>query len=107
MAGIIFASAISRICTYFWYEPKLLFENFFKKDVTNYFLLILKNVVLTIGLCVAMDILGQNYHVDSWWKLLLKLMIVGIISVACVIGCYFRTKEMKIIFQIIKDILKK
>lgn len=35
--GVIFATILSRIVTYFWYEPKILFKEFFNQKVVGYY----------------------------------------------------------------------
>lgn len=35
LAGVILASAISRLLTYFWYEPILLFVQYFNQKTPN------------------------------------------------------------------------
>lgn len=107
MAGILFASAISRISTYFWYEPRLLFTNYFEEKTNDYYLAIIKNVLLTVTLCVVIDLLGQNYYVDSWQKLIMKFIFVAGAAMICIIGSYIRAAEMKSILMLAKNIFKK
>lgn len=99
MSGIIFASAISRICTYCWYEPKLLFHKFFKKKALDYYLSVFKNMLLTISVCILIDFISKNDQIDSWWKLSIKLLWTVLITAVCVLGYYSNKKEFKKIWK--------
>ena len=48
VSGILFATSISKVCTYFWYEPKILYQNFFHQKTINYYLDSLKNFLLIL-----------------------------------------------------------
>lgn len=45
IAGVLFASVIARLLTYFWYEPVLLFKKYFNASSIHYFFSIIKNIV--------------------------------------------------------------
>lgn len=107
MAGIIFASVIARISTYFWYEPRLLFQKYFEKGAREYYVSILKNMVFTVLLSSLLYYISANYRVDAWWKLFMKAAVTGTASIACVAGFYIRTEEMKTILREIMAYLKK
>ncbi len=100
IAGIIFASVISRVSTYCWYEPQLLFHIYFKKKTFAYYLAVLKNMLITFGVCILIDVLSRNACIDSWWKLAVKLLWTGALSLICVLGYYSRTSEFKIIWNV-------
>lgn len=48
ISGILFATSISKLTTYFWYEPRILFKNTFNVKPTKYFLGYLSNAVLLL-----------------------------------------------------------
>lgn len=52
LAGILFASAISKLLTYVWYEPILLFKIHFHQKPTGFFLPLILSVAATVGLVV-------------------------------------------------------
>ncbi|MDE7045228.1 MAG: hypothetical protein K2O97_09515, partial [Acetatifactor sp.] len=37
VAGVIFATVFSKFATYFWYEPKILYQSYFHKKVKTYY----------------------------------------------------------------------
>ena len=107
MAGILFASSIARITTYFWYEPKILFAQYFKKKATSYYSNIAINVIITlVVLKISISMFG-NYDVNSWidfiQKFSLSVMVVPLITIAL----YSWNKEMRKVISIVKTIFKQ
>ena len=107
LSGILFASAIARLSTYFWYEPNLLFKNYFEENVGGFYLSIVKNLLLVVVLSIVIFWAGRFFEVDTWGKLILKAVIVGIVTVLGVVCAYIRTKECKMLLQMAMGILKK
>lgn len=107
VAGIIFASAIARISTYFWYEPKLLFKEYFNSRVGGYYLSILRNVLLVAGSVAVISWLTAGMVVDSWFTLIVKMIVTGIICILVFMLAYCRTEGFKIMFKKVTDIIKK
>jgi O-antigen/teichoic acid export membrane protein len=107
IAGILFASAIARLSTYFWYEPKLLFKEYFETSVLKYYIEILKNVILVAGTIIVCFILFRKFIVTGWGTLLLKAMIVGSICGVVFLVAYVRTEGFQIIWNKMKSFLKK
>lgn len=76
LAGIIFATSISRLLTYFWYEPKLLFKAYFGHSCKVYFISVLKSLIVTVLICVAVFFLSTKIIVNGWISLILKGVVV-------------------------------
>ena len=79
VSGIIFATSISKLLTYFWYEPNILFKNFFKVKPYNYYLDYLKNSVLMaicIGLCFILLRRFTNVSIITW---IIKAIICSLV----------------------------
>ena len=79
VSGIIFATSISKLLTYFWYEPNILFKNFFKVKPYNYYLDYLKNSVLMaicIGLCFILFRRFTNVSIITW---IIKAIICSLV----------------------------
>lgn len=107
LAGIIFASAISRLSTYFWYEPKLLFKEYFETGVSGYYISIFKNVMLVAVTVVTLTYFSKMYIVSGWIPLIIKGVIIGIICCIVYMGIYSRTEGFRIILDKAKKILKR
>lgn len=107
IAGVIFASAIARLSTYFWYEPKLLFAEYFNAKVKNHYLSILKNMLLVIAVTGIFSLLTLPLQIDSWLSLLVKSAgVVGGCSVVFLLA-YFKTEGFQIIINKMTMFLKK
>ena len=72
LSGIIFATSISRLCTYFWYEPKLLFKQYFGRSSRIYFLGICKSIIVTLIVCFGVGYVTSFIVADSWFMLIVK-----------------------------------
>ena len=106
LSGIFFASAVSRLSTYFWYEPKLLFKNYFGEKIKGYYSSIFKNLLLVVALSIFITWIGKDFFIDTWGKFFLKTFIVGSVTVIGVVCAYCRTNECKMLLKMVVDILK-
>lgn len=107
LPGIIFASAISRLCTYFWYEPKLLFREYFDSGAGGYYLSILKNVLLIVITVLVIGALSSFFTIDSWFALIIKGILVGGCCCVIFLAVYSKTEGFRIIWNKGKEILLK
>ena len=107
LAGIIFASAIARISTYFWYEPKILFREYFDQSAGKYFVSILKNVLLVALTVFAGLSLTRNIAINGWVGLIIEGIIVGSLNMAIFMLAYCKTEGFQMIWKKGKKIIKK
>lgn len=91
LAGILLASALSRLSTYFWYEPKILFKEYFGIGAQNYYLNIVKNFALVIVVFVIVGAMISRMIVDSIGMWIVKAFIVGIFCAAIAIFFYWNS----------------
>lgn len=107
LSGIIFASAISRVVTYFWVEPKLLFRTYFGKSCLVYFLGIAKSL-LTMFVIFLLEYFIIRYMIpQTWLSLFLKAVLVGGISLAVTILVYCKTEGFQLIKQKVMGMIQK
>ena len=107
IAGIILASAIARLCTYFWYEPKLLFREYFERPVGQYYLDLLKNLLLVAMVIVVLGLTAQNFVIDSWSDLIVKGILIGAICCAVFMLVYVKSSGFQIIWNKAYSILNR
>lgn len=107
ITGVLLASAISRLVTYFWYEPILLFKTYFSASSVVYFKQILNNVLLTVAIALVEYYTVANYTVHGWISLLIKAVLVFVISLALTLLFYSRTGGIKLITNRVKSFLNK
>lgn len=93
ISGILFATVISKLLTYFWYEPNILFKKFFKVSSYSYYVEYIKNA-LVLGICGLLCYIPISHitHISliSW---LLKAFICVIIINLVYLIRYYRTPE--------------
>lgn len=114
LAGIIFATSISRLTTYFWYEPFLLFKKYFGKSCIVYFKGIIKSIITTAFVFAVAYIASSFISAENWILFFLKAIVIGGISLMMVILIYHRSegfvllrdRVLGILFQGIQKIKK-
>ena len=97
VSGVLFATSISKISTYFWYEPNLLFKNFFHQSPKKYYLAYAQNAVVllvTAGLCWIPMSFIKTVSIPCW---ILKAVICMVIINTVFILRYRKTEEFAII----------
>lgn len=76
LAGIIVASALARMCTYFWYEPLILFREYFNVKVSRYFRMHGGNVAGIFLISFIVHNIYSAMPVLSWTGLINKSVLV-------------------------------
>lgn len=107
LAGILIATSLSRISTYFWYEPRLLFKQYFGKSCKIYFKFLLNNIVITAFLIVVVNFTSNRIYVDGMLTFIVKLILTVLVSGIVLLLFYHKDSGLKIIINRIKSIIKK
>ena len=103
--GILLATALSRMLTNIWYEPKILFKNIFNKKIIEYVIEQVMNIIFIIILYIGVNWIITQICINN---IFIKLVVEGIISVILVNIAFFikfyKTDEFK---YIINKVIKK
>lgn len=107
LSGILFATSISKISTYFWYEPNILFKKFFKTKVRYYYLEYAKNfalVLISVIICAFATYFINIITVFTW-----GLKAVICVGITCFIYflAYRKTEEFAFMIVKIKSLLRR
>lgn len=105
LAGILFATSISKLLTHFWYEPKLLFQDYFEKPCRLYFSDMLKNVAVTFLSIGAAYLCTFWFVPNGWLQLIGKGILVACVSFGVIALSYYRTEGFKMLVGKIKAML--
>jgi O-antigen/teichoic acid export membrane protein len=102
IAGVIGATVVAKLATIFWYEPYVLFKDFFGKKTRRFFVEHIINLILImVSIVIIRSIMPsfENITVINW---LIKATIAG--SIVCVIyGIrYYRTEEFHNVVKKVK-----
>lgn len=92
MAGILLATPIARLLTYVWYEPKILFEEYFEKGAGQFIVQCIKNVFLVTGISWLCYIIGTHILVSGIIGWILKGCLCGSLSLIITICAYRKTE---------------
>lgn len=107
LAGILFATSIARISTYFLYEPRLLFKQFLGEKVWNYYKDIIKNIMITLMVTIICQLVFQRFVVINWGTFFVKTMGVGFCSLIMTLIFYCRNPYLKKVWVMVLGLLKK
>lgn len=93
VSGILFATSLSKLMTYFWYEPNILFKNFFHIKPGSYYKEYAKNMIVLI-ICVVLCVYPLRYLEElSLINWICKVFLCMIIINAVYLIRYHRTDE--------------
>ena len=97
VAGILFASSFSRITTYIWIEPKILFKanRYYMKLSVNF---IIVSLITFFSLIIDNIINPNNFIIFG-----IEFIIVFILSVGMSLFFYRKSRGMKIIISFVKN----
>ncbi len=105
LSGILFATALSKLLTHFWYEPLLLFNDYFKKSCSIYFVDFIKGVFITIVIILLAKLVTLWIMPQNWSELILKGIIVAGVSIIMIVICYHKTEGYNIMHNKLISIL--
>lgn len=100
--GIILASAIARIVTYVWYEPKILFREYFENSEKGYYVQLIKNIFLIIVLVILGKYFEKVFFVSGYGTWILKASILACVFVLTTYLFYKNSEGVNYIKQKIK-----
>lgn len=74
--GIIIASGISRLLTYVWYEPHLLFKQYFSESAGKYYISLFRDFLLIAFWVMLLYYLQNEYTITSWLEWIIKAIVI-------------------------------
>ena len=80
ITGIILASAISRLSTYVWYEPPILFKQYFEHDVLEFYKGLIKNTLLVCVNVVICYMVANFLPVMNLIQFVIEMIFILCIS---------------------------
>ncbi|MBQ6929871.1 MAG: hypothetical protein IJN27_06185, partial [Oscillospiraceae bacterium] len=94
ISGILFATSIARLSTYFWYEPKILFKDIFEVNTLEYYFEYGKNILLMVVCAVLcyIPISLINTSIIGW---ILKLLICTLVVNIAYLLKYYKSEEFR------------
>lgn len=106
LSGVIFASAVSKFLTYIWYEPVILFKNYFKKSPMNFFVSASGIAVLTVATSLLLMFVKSYVTVSGIAGFVLNGVVCFVISNLVFLIFYFKNKYFRDVIKRIVNLLK-
>lgn len=106
LSGILLGTSIAKLVTYFWYEPILLFNEFFGRSSVHYFTSIGKSL-LVLGVLILLGFqLSQRFLVDSFMTLVVKGLLLFAVSSIVILSFYYRSAGVQYLKERIQNKVK-
>ncbi len=108
VSGVIFATVLSKFLTYFWYEPKLLYEMYFRQKVFKYYLDYFIELFMVVGMIALLTYIFQfivisNIIISFVTKAIISVLIINLILFIR----YFKTEEFAFLMEKIKRMMRR
>lgn len=100
LLGVLLGSAIARLTTYCWYEPWVLFKDFFESKVSKYFIKNIVYFIVVVISAVVTQIATMWIDGGTWFGLFAKLGICLIVPNLVYIVLFGWTHEFKYLYKI-------
>lgn len=97
LPGILFGTVLAKLLTYIWYEPILLFKQFFGHSSRSYFLELLKNIALILVLFLLGSLLSRFLFVTGYLSFICKAFLLLVLSVSCVYIFYRKSTGLRFV----------
>lgn len=108
LVGILLGTTISTICIPLWIQPKLVYNKIFNKSTIEYFKKYVSYMIITIISGVITTYVCSIVYKDIGFPtLIIKGLICIIIPNIIFISVFFKTKEFKYLFNLIRKYILK
>lgn len=105
LPGILLATSSAKLLTFFWYEPKLLFREYFVKPCRLYFYKMAQNVCINILSIGAAWFVTWWFVPQNWLQLFGKGILVAFVSIVVIVICYCKTEGYKMLCRKFKSLI--
>lgn len=103
--GIIFATVIARLLTYFWYEPTLVYKLYFNHSSLKYYTDYIISIIIIIFAFLFSDYLYKFISISGWLGWIVHAVLVGFVALLAYFIRYGWTEEFKLLIEKIKYII--
>ncbi|MEI5893033.1 sugar translocase [Bacillus cereus] len=107
IAGVFLGTIISRLCTYFWYDPYIIFNLVFKKSVKLYFAKYGLYVVLVLVAVIITDILGNLFNNSIVSNMVIRSIVCLVIPNTIFLMAFRKSEEFEYLNDLSKTLINK
>lgn len=105
LSGVLLASAISKLLTYIWYEPIILFRDFFKKKPIGFFLSMAAITAVTAAVSAFLFFIVKQITISGVIGFIIKGIVCFILSNIIFFILFFKNKYLRSVIKRIKNIV--
>lgn len=107
IAGLFWGTIISRVLTYFWYDPFVIYKYIFEKPVISYFVQYATFTLIIFFSVLITDILSNLVKTEYIGNIILHLIFSSVILNLIIFLLYRKSAEMDYLFCIVKSLKNK
>ena len=108
LGGILLATVIARLLTFFWYEPKILYKKLFNKNVGEYWYRQGKYLLISIfSLIICIQITNRINLENPLLDMIINVIIVFVVTSTSFVVINIKTIEVKYLLSKISKLLIK
>lgn len=104
MSGILFASAISKLLTYVWYEPVILFRDHFEKSPMDFFVNLTSTILISCFAGFGLRYLAQLIPITGIPGFIVKGVVCFAVANAFYLLLYFKNPYFRELLARIKNL---
>lgn len=105
--GILAASCISRLATYVWIEPRILFHEYFERSAVSFYGQLGLNAAVVVVVAWVTGILSSAMEIQTWGSWTAKAAMVILAGLTVSILVYHRTEGFGYLWRRVLRIWKK
>mgnify|MGYP007072993094 FL=1 len=108
VAGVFLGTAIARLFTIFWTDPKLLYDSIFeKKNIKKYYYKYAKYTFITFVLGLVVYAISKYFPSSNYIAWIIKAILLGCLSLITIIIFTHKDTEYLALKDSIKGVLSK
>ncbi|XZF76231.1 lipopolysaccharide biosynthesis protein [Bacillus sp. AL-1R] len=107
IVGVLLGNIVSRLCTYFWYDPWVIYKYVFKRSVKEYFIKYILYFLLVIITAIIIDFISSLIQLNIYINIILR----GVLCITAPNIIFFfafrKSDECKYIWNSIRPVISK
>lgn len=105
--GVVIGTALSKLCTYVWYDPYIVFKHSLKGSLIKYYLKYACHWVLLVALVAVCCMLNNATGFCGLIELIVGAIITTVVVNIVFFIFYFKTRNWEYFLEIVSPVLKK
>lgn len=107
MAGVFLGTVISRLCTYFWYDPYVIFKYVFQKPLMNHFIRYIQFGLIVFVAAALSDMIGNMVQVNPYMDLVVRGIVCLFIPNALFFILFRKFEEFEYLLSIVRSFVHR